>query len=121
MRTIKARQTARKEKDAKAKQPRANASKNAPLWMRVFSTVSLLGILSLAIMGAWFGFHTGGLGVAFAGLVGGGALGWFISYVIGNMLKEMLPLIRVLLVLGIIGATIYVLHLLGVQLGINPQ
>jgi hypothetical protein len=37
------------------------------------------------------------------------------------MLQEMLPLIRVLLVLGIIGATIYVLHLLGVQLGINPQ
>jgi hypothetical protein len=121
MRTLKARQTARKEKDAKAKQPRANASKNAPLWMRVFSTVSLLGILSLAVMGAWFGFHTGGLGVAFAGLIGGGALGWFVSYVVGNMLTEMLPLIRVLLVLGIIGATIYVLHLLGVQLGINPQ
>jgi predicted lipid-binding transport protein (Tim44 family) len=121
MRTIKARQAARKEKDAQAKSPRANTPKNAPLWMRVFSTVSMLGILSLAVMGAWFGFHAGGLGAGFAGLIGGGALGWFISFVIGNMLKEMLPLIRVLLVLGIIGATIYVLHLLGVQLGINPQ
>jgi hypothetical protein len=37
------------------------------------------------------------------------------------MLHEAMPLIRVLLVLGIIAATIYVLHLLGVQLGINPQ
>jgi hypothetical protein len=114
---MKARQAARRE--AKAKQPRA--PKMPPLWMRVFSTVSLLGILSLAAIGAWFGFNTGGLGVAFAGLIGGGALGWFISYVIGNMLQEMLPLIRVLLVLGTIGATIYALHLLGVQLGINPQ
>jgi hypothetical protein len=114
---MKARQAARKE--AKEKQPRA--PKMPPLWMRVFSTVSLLGIVGLAAMGAWFGFQTGGLGVGFAGLIGGGALGWFISYVIGNILQEMLPLIRVLLVLGIIGATIYVLHLLGVQLGINPQ
>lgn len=121
MRTIKARQAARKEKDAKAKQPRNTVAKNAPLWMRVFSTVSMLGILSLAVMGAWLGFNAGGLGAGFAGLVGGGALGWFVSYVIGNMLREMLPLIRVLVVLGIIGATIYVLHLLGVQLGINPQ
>ncbi|MBN9259759.1 MAG: hypothetical protein BGN89_16590 [Alphaproteobacteria bacterium 64-6] len=119
MRTIKARQAARKE--AKAKQPRNAAAKNTPLWMRVFSTVSMLGILSLAVMGAWFGFYAGGLGAGFAGLIGGGALGWFVSYVIGNMLKEMLPLIRVLLVLAIIGATIYVLHLLGVQLGINPK
>jgi flagellar biogenesis protein FliO len=118
MKTIKARQAA---KETKAKQPRNTASKNAPLWMRVFSTVSMLGILSLAVMGAWFGFNAGGLGAGFAGLIGGGALGWFVSYVIGNMLKEMLPLIRVLLVLGIIGATIYVLHLLGVQLGINPK
>lgn len=109
----------RGKEEAKPKQPRA--PKMPPLWMRIFSTVSLLGILSLAAIGAWFGFNTGGLGVAFAGLIGGGALGWFISYVIGNMLQEMLPLIRVLLVLGIIGATIYVLHLLGVQLGINPQ
>ena len=119
MRTIKARQAARKE--AKAKQPRTPTSKSTPLWMRVFSTVSVLGILSLAVMGAWLGFNTGGLGVAFAGLLGGAALGYFVSYVIGNMLQEMLPLIRVLLVLGIIGATIYVLHLVGVQLGINPQ
>ena len=121
MRTIRARQAARKEKDAKAKQPRNTVAKNAPLWMRVFSTVSMLGILSLAVMGAWLGFNAGGLGAGFAGLVGGGALGWLVSYVIGNMLREMLPLIRVLLVLSIIGATIYVLHLLGVQLGINPQ
>jgi hypothetical protein len=118
MRTMRARQAARKE--AKAKQP-PRAPKMPPLWMRVFSTVSMLGIAALALAGAWFGFQTGGLGVGFAGLIGGGALGWFISYVIGNMLQEMLPLIRVLLVLGIIGATIYVLHLLGVQLGINPQ
>jgi hypothetical protein len=118
MRTMKARQAARKE--TRAKQP-PRAPKMPPLWMRVFSTVSMLGIAALALAGAWFGFNTGGLGVAFAGLIGGGVLGWFVSYVIGNMLQEMLPLIRVLLVLGIIGATIYVLHLLGVQLGINPQ
>lgn len=117
MRTMRARQAARKE--ARAKQPRA--PKMPPLWMRVFSTVSMLGIAALALAGAWFGFQTGGLGVAFAGLLGGGALGWFVSYAIGNMLQEMLPLIRVLLVLAIIGVTIYVLHLLGVQLGINPQ
>ena len=32
-----------------------------------------------------------------------------------------MPLIRVLLVLAIIAATVYVLHLLGVSLGINPR
>jgi hypothetical protein len=116
---MKARQAARKE--AKAKQPRNAAARMPPLWMRVFSTVSVLGIAAIAVMGAWFGFQTGGLGVAFAGLLGGAALGYFITYVIGNMLQEMLPLIRVLLVLGVIAATIYVLHLLGVQLGINPK
>jgi hypothetical protein len=118
MRTMRARRAARKE--AKTREPR-NATRAAPLWMRVFSTLSMVGIAAAGIAGAWIGFQGGGLGVAFAGLLGGAALGWFISYVIGNMLTEMLPLIRVLLVLGIIGATIYVLHLLGVQLGINPQ
>jgi hypothetical protein len=118
MRTLRARQAARKE--AKARPPR-DATRHAPLWMRVFSTVGMIGIAAAALAGAWIGFQTGGLGVAFAGLLGGAALGYFITYVVGNMLREMLPLIRVLLVLGIIGATIYVLHLLGVQLGINPQ
>jgi len=118
MRTMRARRAARKE--TKASQPR-NTTRAAPLWMRVFSTLSMVGIAAAGIAGAWIGFQSGGLGVAFAGLLGGAALGWFVSYVIGNMLTEMLPLIRVLLVLGIIGATIYVLHLLGVQLGINPQ
>ena len=117
MRTIKARQAARKE--AKAKQPR-NTPRNAPLWMRVFSTVSMVGIAAAAAVGAWLGFQSGGLGIAFLGLVLGGALGYFATYVVGNMLQEMLPLIRVLLVLGIIAATVYVLHLLGVSLGINP-
>lgn len=116
MRTIRAK---RARAEAKAKQAR-NPARPAPLWIRIFSTVSMVGIAAAAVAGAWIGFQTGGLGVAFAGLVGGAALGWFVSYVIGNMLTEMLPLIRVLLVLGIIAATIYVLHLLGVQLGINP-
>jgi hypothetical protein len=116
---MRARSAARKE--AKAKQPRSTAPKNTPLWMRVFSTLSMVGIAAAGVAGAWIGFQGGGLGVGFAGLLGGAALGWFISYVVGNLLTEMLPLIRVLLVLGIIGATIYVLHLLGVQLGINPQ
>lgn len=118
MRTIKARQAARKE--AKAKQPR-NTARNTPLWMRVFSTVSMVGILTAAAVGAWLGFQSGGLGIAFLGLLLGGALGYFATYVVGNMLKEMMPLIRVLLVLGIIAATVYVLHLLGVSLGINPS
>lgn len=119
MKTIKARQAARKE--AKAKQQPRGATKNAPLWMRVFSTVSMIGIAAAAIAGAWLGFQTGGLGVGFAGLLLGGGLGYFATYVLGNMLHEAMPLIRVLLVLGIIAVTIYVLHLLGVQLGINPQ
>jgi hypothetical protein len=119
MKTMRARRAARKED--KAKQPRTTAPKNTPLWMRVFSTLSMVGIVAAGIAGAWIGFQTGGLGVGFVGMIGGAALGYFISYVIGNMLTEMLPLIRVLLVLGIIGVTIYVLHLLGVQLGINPQ
>ncbi|MFN3743065.1 MAG: hypothetical protein ACK4TL_00020 [Hyphomicrobiaceae bacterium] len=118
MRTLKARQAARKE--AKARPPRDSA-RHVPLWIRVFSTVGMIGIAAAGVAGAWIGFQAGGLGVAFAGLLGGAALGYFVTYVVGNMLREMLPLIRVLLVLGIIGATIYVLHLLGVQLGINPQ
>jgi hypothetical protein len=118
MRTIKARQAARKE--AKARQPR-NSARNTPLWMRVFSTVGMIGIGVAAAAGAWLGFQTGGLGVGFAGLLLGGGLGYFATYVIGNMLQEAMPLIRVLLVLAIIAATIYVLHLLGVSLGINPK
>ena len=117
MRTMKARQAARKE--AKAKQPRN--PRNTPLWMRVFSTVSLLGIAAIAGVGAWYGFQSGGLGVGFAGLLLGGALGYFATYVVGNMLQEMMPLIRVLLVIAIIATTAYILHLLGVSLGINPQ
>jgi len=117
MKTMKARQAARKE--AKAKQPR-NTARNAPLWMRVFSTVSMIGIAAAAAVGAWLGFQTGGLGIGFLGLLLGGGLGYFVTYVIGNMLTEMLPLIRVLLVLGIIAATVYVLHLIGVSFGINP-
>ena len=117
MRTMKARQAARKE--AKAKQPRN--PRNTPLWMRIFSTVSMLGIAAIAGVGAWYGFQTGGLGAGFAGLLLGGALGYFATYVVGNMLQEMMPLIRVLLVLAIIAATVYVLHLLGVSLGINPK
>ncbi len=93
----------------------------APLWMRVFSTVSMIGIVAAAAVGAWIGFQSGGLGVGFAGLLLGGALGYFATYVVGNMLQEMMPLIRVLLVLAIIAATVYVLHLLGVSLGINPK
>ena len=118
MKTMKAR------KEAKAKQPprnvARNVARNAPLWMRVFSTVSMIGIAAAAAMGAWLGFQTGGLGIGFLGMLLGGGLGYFVTYVIGNMLTEMLPLIRVLLVLGIIAATVYVLHLLGVSLGINP-
>ncbi len=117
MRTLKARQAARKE--AKAKQPRN--PRNTPRWMRIFSTVSLLGIAAIAGVGAWYGFQTGGLGVGFAGLLLGGALGYFATYVVGNMLQEMMPLIRVLLVLAIIAAIAYILHLLGVSLGINPK
>ena len=117
MRTMKARQAARKE--ARAKQPRN--PRNTPLWMRVFSTVSMLGIAAIAGVGAWYGFQSGGLGVGFAGLLLGGALGYFATYVVGNMLQEMMPLIRVLLVIAIIAATVYILHLLGVSLGINPK
>ena len=93
----------------------------APLWMRVFSTVSMIGIAVAAGIGAWLGFQSGGLGIGFAGLLLGGALGYFATYVVGNMLHEMMPLIRVLLVLAIIAATVYILHLLGVSLGINPK
>lgn len=118
MRALRARRAARRE--AKARQPR-NPTRTAPLWMRFFSTVSMIGIAAAAAVGAWIGFQAGGLGVGFVGLLGGAGLGYFITYVIGNLLQEMLPLIRVLLVLGVIAATVYVLHLLGVQLGINPQ
>lgn len=111
-----------KTKRAKAAATPARSAKRAtPMWMQVFSTVSMVGIVAAAGVGAWLGFQSGGLGVGFAGLLLGGALGYFATYVIGNILHEAMPLIRVLLVLGIIAATIYVLHLLGVSLGINPK
>lgn len=106
---------------APARSSSRSGARNVPLWMRVFTTISMVGIVAAAGVGAWIGFQSGGLGVAFAGLLLGGALGYFATYVIGNMLHEAMPLIRVLLVLGIIAATIYVLHLLGVSLGINPK
>ncbi len=110
-----------KTKRTKASAAPARSNKRpTPMWMQVFSTVSMVGIAAAAAAGAWLGFGAGGLGVAFLGLLLGGALGYFTTYVVGNMLQEMLPLIRVLLVLGIIGATVYVLHLLGVSFGINP-
>ena len=101
-------------------QPRSGA-RHVPLWIRIFTTVSMVGIVAAAGAGAWIGFQSGGLGVAFAGLLLGGALGYFATYVLGKMLQEMMPLIRVLLVLAIIAATVYILHLLGVSLGINPK
>lgn len=101
-------------------QPRS-AARPVPLWIRVFTTVSMVGIVAAAGAGAWIGFQSGGLGVGFAGMLLGGALGYFATYVLGRMLQEMMPLIRVLLVLAIIAATVYVLHLLGVSLGINPK
>lgn len=111
----------KRAKAAPAKSSSRSGARNVPLWMRVFTTVSMVGIVAAAAVGAWLGFQSGGLGVGFAGLLLGGALGYFATYVIGNMLHEAMPLIRVLLVLGIIAATIYVLHLLGVSLGINPK
>jgi ABC-type lipoprotein release transport system permease subunit len=101
-------------------QPRS-AARPVPLWIRVFTTVSMVGIVAAAGAGARIGFQSGGLGVGFAGMLLGGALGYFATYVLGKMLQEMMPLIRVLLVLAIIAATVYVLHLLGVSLGINPK
>jgi predicted lipid-binding transport protein (Tim44 family) len=115
MRTLKARRAARAATKSKST-PRA-----APLWMRVFSTVSMIGIAAAGAVGAWLGFQSGGLGIGFLGMLLGGALGYFATYVVGNMLQEMMPLIRVLLVLAIIAATVYILHLLGVSLGINPK
>jgi hypothetical protein len=106
---------------APAKSTTRTGARAAPLWIRIFTTVSMVGIVAAAGAGAWIGFQSGGLGVAFAGLLLGGALGYFATYVLGKMLQEMMPLIRVLLVLAIIAATVYVLHLLGVSLGINPK
>ncbi len=111
-----------KTKRAKASTAPARAGKRAtPMWMHVFSTIGMIGIAAAAAVGAWLGFQSGGLGIAFLGMLLGGSLGYFATYVLGNVLHEMMPLIRVLLVLGIIAATVYVLHLLGVQLGINPR
>jgi hypothetical protein len=111
-----------KTKRAKASAAPARAGKRpTPMWMQVFSTIGMIGIVAAAAVGAWLGFQSGGLGIAFLGMLLGGALGYFATYVLGNVLQEMMPLIRVLLVLGIIAATVYVLHLLGVQLGINPR
>lgn len=110
-----------KTKRAKASAAPARSNKRpTPMWMQVFSTISMVGIAAAAGVGAWLGFQSGGLGIAFLGLLLGGALGCFATYVLGNVLHEMMPLIRVLLVLGIIAATVYVLHLLGVTFGINP-
>lgn len=110
-----------KTKRTKASTTPARTTKRAtPMWIQIFSTIGMIGIAAAAIAGAWIGFQTGGLGVGFAGLLLGGGLGYFATYVLGNMLHEAMPLIRVLLVLGVIAATVYVLHLLGVQLGINP-
>jgi hypothetical protein len=100
--------------------PARNGKRPAPMWMQVFSTISMIGIVAAAVVGAWLGFQSGGLGIAFLGLLLGGALGYFATYVLGNVLHEMMPLIRVLLVLGLIAGTVYVLHLLGVTFGINP-
>ncbi len=63
-------------------QPRSSA-RPVPLWIRVFTTVSMVGIVAAAGAGAWIGFQSGGLGVGFAGMLLGGALGYFATYVLG--------------------------------------
>ena len=112
------RREAAHENEAGRKRPHArrrnlHSARPAPLWIRVFSTISMVGIVVRLALARGSAFQSGGLGVGFAGMLLGGALGYFATYVVGSMLHEMMPLIRVLLVLAIIAATVYVLHLLG--------
>ena len=102
-----------------AKSGRSRSGERVPLWQHVFATIGMVGIFAASLVGGWLAFQAGGLMSGLAGLVGGAALGWGATYVIGNILEEMVPYIQLLVVLVIVAAAVYVLHLLGVSFGIT--
>lgn len=100
-----------------AKASRNRPDEHAPLWQHVFATVGMIAMLVASLVGGWLAFQAGGLMSGLAGVVGGAALGWGATYVIGNILEEVMPYVVLIVVLVILAAAVYVLHLLGVSFG----
>ncbi len=91
---------------------------------RLKEAVATFGMLAMAaggVAGAYLGYRWGGLGVAFLGLLGGGAIGLGVVFFLTNVVRRNSKFFSVLATLVIIGLIAWALHALGLGLGLDPK